>query len=1147
MPKNPRPPLWIRTALAAFCLLLLPFLLPSCRKVPPAMNIPPEPAPAPMIEAGHLIDPDSEVRGVWIASVWNLDYPSRTDLSAEELQAELDAILETCADCGLNTVFFQVRPAADALYESDLFPVSSALSSRGELTFDPLRYLVNTARPRNIRVFAWVNPLRATLIGTDISALPDGHPAKAHPEWTVPYADGKLYFNAGLPEVRRLVADGVREIVTRYDVDGIVFDDYFYPYPANGEDGKRADFDDGEAYRLYGGDFDDVADWRRDNVNRMIAECSEVTHFIDPECLFGVSPYGVWQNSDGKNGGSDTNSFEAYKYLYCDATAWIDAGTVDFISPQIYWDFESDQAPFDTLLRWWNDRLDGSGVKLWVSHACYKYDEPDWPDPTGQLNEQITFARAERSYYGSILYGYDELKRNARGAADDTKRAFSPEIIYSATLSNGLGVSVSSPESGTVLDSPETYIMGLSDPYYPLTMDGKKVGRTKSGYFSLTVTLENGENTFVFEQNGRRYTYTLWYGRKTGEVGETEISEEPADPDAEKEDLTVLGSLTIPWTYPSSEVMTSEETLWVSCTAPADSDVTADLGGIVTRLVPLSDPKTRKTDDGWVYVAYGASVKLPEAGRNILLDCFSVQFTAIHPDSPEPMTAEGVRVRVLGENAGVPVTVLKDSTPLKISRNSSYYNDYTVQSAGMTDLAVELRDGYYRLRMGGYVAAEDVEEAELEHWDDPISEDVPPEEDAPDKPAPDPEDETENAAPEEEKAPPVKAEEAEGEDKSGGEKTEDNSGGDEPEEEPAEEEKPLPESKTFANKYLAGERVSAAPVISAEAVNLGRVTEAVFHFADSDRPAPLFTNLLPKSRPPYNASVEDGAFVLTLYSVDGQNCADLDFGDNPLFDGCETVRLDDRVRYVFRLYDAANFYGFDLAYREEGAGMAAVLTLKNPIAVDFESERPLKGIRLVLDAGHGGSDPGAFGPVRAGASLASSDGGTVPGFSNSEKDVNLNLTLAAAEKLRDLGAEVILLRGEDETFDLLARAAALESLAPDLAVSLHQNSMGYTADITKIRGTLGLWCQAGGWLLADSVGRSVASSLDRAYRETRWQALAMCRCQKFPSALIEVGFMTNVEEYEFMTSARGIELGAQGVADGILAYFRRVARFAAGE
>ena len=156
----------------------------------------------------------------------------------------------------------------------------------------------------------------------------------------------------------------------------------------------------------------------------------------------------------------------------------------------------------------------------------------------------------------------------------------------------------------------------------------------------------------------------------------------------------------------------------------------------------------------------------------------------------------------------------------------------------------------------------------------------------------------------------------------------------------------------------------------------------------------------------------------------------------------------------------------------------------------------------------------------------------------------LALALAAAEKLRELGAHVILTREEDVTFDLLERAALLEQIEPDLCLSLHQNSIGYATDITKVRGTLGLWCEAGGQLLADCVGRSVASSLCRNYRGTAWQALAMCRNPKFPSALIEVGFMTSVEEYEFMTSERGLELGARGVADGVMRYFERMAEFA---
>ncbi len=1127
------------------------------------MTVPPEPAPAPMIEAGHLIDPDSEVRGVWIASVWNLDYPSRPDLTADELRAELDGILSVMAENGLNTLFFQVRPAADALYDSDLFPVSQALSTSGTLTFDPLRYLVETARPQNIRVFAWVNPLRATLTGTDVSALPDGHPAKSHPDWTVAYADGRLYFNAGLPEVRQLVTDGVREIVTKYDVDGVVFDDYFYPYPANG-----AEFEDGDAFRQYGGSFSDLGDWRRDNINRLIESCFETVHFIDPECLFGVSPYGVWQNSDGKNGGSDTASFEAYKSLFCDAPAWIEGGYIDFLSPQIYWDFETKQAPFDTVLRWWNDRLDGTNIKLWVSHACYKYGEEDWSDPTGQLCQQITYARSERAYYGSILYGYDELKNNTRGAAEDTKEAFSPEIIYSPTLSNGLGVSVSSPVPGTELDGASTYIMGLSDPYYPLTVDGKKVGRTKSGYFSFTVTLERGENTFVFEQNGKKYTYTVWFGKKTSTVEETELSEADPDPDPEEE-LTVLDSLAVTWSYPVTDIMTDEDILWVSCTAPAGAEVTADIGGVVTKLVPLTHPSKDKTDDGWVYISYGANAKLPEAPDGCLWDCGPVRFAASHPDSAEPLTRDGIRVRTLGKDAGVPVTVNADYTALKTSRQSSYYNDYTVQSAGMTDEAIAQRDGFYLLRMGGYIAEGDVTETvrpriDPESYDTvglpypvpvPGSEEDPEEEEktdgAEDSPAETeaPETNPAESAPDEPSADgqSLNAEGTDGTgkpDEEANPETEPEKTAD-PETEPEAGDKPADEAEkapAVITAALYDARLSPLPsVTSGETINRGRVTEVLFHLsvpdnADGTPPARIM--------PPYNGSAEDGVFVLTFYSADGERCALPTVAENPLFDAVEIIPLSDRVRYVFSLKDPMNFYGFDLEYRGSGE---AVLMLRNPIPVDLTAERPLSGIRLVLDAGHGGDDPGAFGPMRAGASLDDTETPSLtesPAFSNSEKDLNLTLTLAAAEKLRELGATVLLTREEDVTCDLLARAAWLEEVEPDLCISLHQNSIGYATDITKVRGTLGLFCEAGGQLLADCVGRSVASSLYRNYRGTAWQALAVCRNPKFPSALIEVGFMTSVEEYEFMTSPRGVELGAKGVADGVMRYFERMAGFA---
>lgn len=962
----------------------------------------------------HIIDPDSEVRGVWIASVYNIDYPSQTDLSADVLKAEIDAILDTCERNSLNTVFFQVRPTCDALYKSEIFPVSANLSTSGTLVFDPLEYIVTEAHQRNIFVHAWVNPLRVTMSSHDTSALPDGSPAKEHPEWTVPYADGKLYLNAGLPEVRQLVADGVEEIVKNYDVDGIVFDDYFYPYPVNDDSGKQAEFDDADEYALYGSAFDNVADWRRNNINQLVELCYNTVRETDPECVFGISPFAVWQNNNGSNGGSNTTSLEAYHSLYCDALAWIRGGYIDYISPQVYWTFDTKAAPFDVVTRWWNAQLEGSDVKLYVSHASYRYEDGNWEDPQGELTEQVEFARSEKYYHGSIFYGYDEINRNINGASDDVKKAFEDEIIYTAIQSNGHGVTFSSPENGSTTTESSTYIIGMSDPYYMLTMDGERVGRTKSGFFSVYVTLEPGVNEFVFEQNGIRYLYTITSGTTTGQA-EQAIEPEAAD--------RVIDTLSVTGTYPSNAVTTSGTELWVSCVAAYNSKVSVDIGGVVTDLVPIETPKKTKTDDGYIAVIYGANAKLPEAADGEVLDAGKVQYTARH--SSGTVTAEGINVRVLGENAKLAVRALEDYTHLKITESSSYYNDYTVQSAGMTDYVVSQRNGYYQLRMGGYIAEGDVEEV------------------------------------------------------------------------------------TYADALPA-----ELSVIEAAAVeNAGEVTE--FQLMCADRPA-------------YNGCIEeDGRFVVTFYNVDAVTAPEPEIGENPLIESCEVVRLETKVRYAFTLYDTRNFYGFDLRY-EDGV---VIMNLRNPVKLDLTAEKPLEGIRVILDAGHGGDEPGAAGAYISG------------GERIREKDLNLAITIETAFLLDALGAEVELTREADVTLSIYDRMDYLEESEPDLCISIHQNSIGYTTDATRVRGTLSLWCMDSGRLLSDCVGPAVASSLGRNFRGSNYQALAMCRNPKFPQTLIEVGFITSVEEYEQMINGSGIRKAAEGIRDGVLEYFKKQSEF----
>lgn len=991
-------------------LLTLTIIMPltSCsHHVQDSFHLEPMQSDAENFASMSIINPDSEIRGVWIASVYNIDYPSSNSLTAAGLQAELDAILSTCVKNRLNTIFFQVRPACDALYKSEIFPVSPYISADGTLPFDPLEYLVTKAHSMNIYVHAWVNPLRVTVSGSDLGALPDNSPAKLNPDWVVPYADGKLYFNAGLAEVRQLIADGVTEIVENYDVDGVVFDDYFYPYPVYDDSGAIAEFDDAEEYEYYGGLFDNIADWRRDNINQIIKLCYNAVHEADPECIFGVAPSGVWQNNNGTNGGSDTRGFEAYHSLYCDALAWIEGGYIDYISPQIYWDFASSGTPYDVVLRWWNAALDGSEVKLYVSHASYKYEDGNWTSPKGQLTEQVEFARSERSYRGSIFYGYDEISRNINGASDDLIAAYQNEIIYSDIASNGHGVTVTSPADGAVMSESTTYLIGMSDPYYPLTLNGKNIGRTKSGYFSLMVSLKTGENTFTFVQNGKEYTHTLYYNINTGSTEHTDST-------------TVLDSFEIIGTYPEYNITTQENELWVSCVAPYKSKVTAEINGTTYDLVMLEEPAEKSAENGYIGAVYGKLLILPEAEDGAVLDAGKIRFAASLNN--ETASAEGCNVRIMGKDAKIAVTVLNDYTSLKFTETSSYYNDYTVQSAGMTDYIISQRNGFYKLRMGGYVAETDA--AETDDYPTDLTE---------------------------------------------------------------------IEEITVT---LSGNR-----------------TETEIRMKCADKPA-------------YYGVVEDGRFVLTFYNINADTAPEAVIDPNPLTNGCEVIRLPDsnRVRYSFQLYDERNFYGFDLRYENGGSSSEnyTVVTLRNPKTLNFNSETPLSGIKIVLDAGHGGWDNGAA--------------GALDGFA--EKDVNLAVTLAAEKRLTELGAEVILTRSDDTTVDIYDRLDMLEEIEPDLCVSVHQNSMGYSTDITRVRGTLSLYCMDSGLLLSECVGESVSKAMGRMYRGANYQMLAMCRNPKFPAVLIEVGFMTSVEEYEQMANGSGIHKAADGVVNGILNYYK---------
>lgn len=348
-----------------------------------------------------------EMRGVWVSSVYNLDYPSSPTTDPDKLKAEADEILDNCVKWGLNAVFLQVRPSGDALYKSDLFPWSKYLTgsvgTAPQDGFDPLEYWVEAAHKRGLELHAWINPYRITRgKDTEWNSLPSTHPAKMNPDWVVKYSDGNYYFNPGIPEVRDLVTRGAVEIVQNYDVDGLHMDDYFYP---------GTDFNDAATYQKYGSGFSNIADFRRDSVNQLVAQLDTAVHNIDPDIQFGISPSGIWANKSTDPRGSNTNGSEHYVSSYADSLYWIENGLVDYIIPQIYWEIGHKLADFATLADWWNHAVAGSDVHLYIGMGAYRCaDNPTgvWKT-TDPLFDSLAYLENKDNVGGCVFFRYGSI------------------------------------------------------------------------------------------------------------------------------------------------------------------------------------------------------------------------------------------------------------------------------------------------------------------------------------------------------------------------------------------------------------------------------------------------------------------------------------------------------------------------------------------------------------------------------------------------------------------------------------------------------------------------------------------------------------------------------------------------------------------
>ncbi|MEY9943704.1 uncharacterized lipoprotein YddW (UPF0748 family) [Kitasatospora sp. GAS1066B] len=352
---------------------------------------------------------------MWIASVANIDWPAAPGLSADRLRADFVGQLDHCRAIGLNAVFVQIRPTADAFWPSPFEPWSQWLTgTQGQDPgWDPLAFMVDAAHERGLAFHAWFNPYRVA-IQPDRAKLLPSHPARRHPDWTVRYGGG-LYYNPGVPAARRFVERAMMDAVTRYEIDGVHFDDYFYPYPVAGQD-----FPDDDAFASYGAEFTDRAAWRRHNVDLLVREMRDLVRAARPEAAFGVSPFGVWRNVRSDPAGSDTSArAESYDALYADTRSWIRNGWLDYVAPQLYWYIGYAPADYRVLATWWAEQTAGTDTQLWIGQAVYHVGAPEqpapWQDPA-ELSRHLALDDALPQIGGTILFSATDVRADRLGA-----------------------------------------------------------------------------------------------------------------------------------------------------------------------------------------------------------------------------------------------------------------------------------------------------------------------------------------------------------------------------------------------------------------------------------------------------------------------------------------------------------------------------------------------------------------------------------------------------------------------------------------------------------------------------------------------------------------------------------------------------------
>ena len=473
-----------------------------------------------------IAQPKREFRAAWVATVGNIDWPSSRNLTADQQRAEFVVILNNHQQAGLNAVVVQVRSVCDALYQSPLEPWAEVLTGKQGQSpgYDPLAFMLTECHKRGMEFHAWFNPYRA-VSNVQTAILDPNHVVRRKPEWLLGQGNLRI-LNPALPEVRSYVTGVIMDVVRRYDIDGVHFDDYFYPYPpATG----TAPFNDDSTFVRHNRGFTNRADWRRDNVNLLVQQVSDSIRVAKPWVKFGISPFGIWQNkTTAQPNGSATNGLQGYNDIYADSRKWIQSGWLDYIAPQLYWHFGNPAADYGLLIPWWDGVMKlANGRHLYIGQAAYRVggmSEPAGWQQANQIPTQLRLNRQTPTIQGSIFYNTTTFSRNPLGLRDSVRTSFyarpalRPLMSWKPNFAPPTPTELTATPTGTNMDLRWKVFTGSTVPGYPppvhqfivYRFEGNMVGDRSTAQFIRAIT---PDATLSFTDTGlvpgQTYTYVV--------------------------------------------------------------------------------------------------------------------------------------------------------------------------------------------------------------------------------------------------------------------------------------------------------------------------------------------------------------------------------------------------------------------------------------------------------------------------------------------------------------------------------------------------------------------------------------------------------------------------------------------------------------